>query len=187
MFDSIIKNLAKKNIDAIQVKTREDAIQKIEKIIPLKSSIGFGWSRSLEDVGILDVLKSWDYIVFDRTIFPKWTPEAYQMMLNSQHADFFLWSCNAITQEWQLIFWETNGNRISSIIYGPNKVILIVWKNKIVENIERWFERVQYVAEQIAKRLEKSIEDIRCYKLIIEKQRLPKRMFIVFVDEDLWT
>lgn len=42
MFDHIIENLAKKNIDSIQVKTREDAIQKIEEIIPLKSSIGFG-------------------------------------------------------------------------------------------------------------------------------------------------
>jgi len=187
MFDRIIENLAKKNIDSIQVKTREDAIQKIEEIIPLKSSIGFGWSRSLEDIGILNVLKWWNYTLFDRTIFPKWSPEARQMMLNSQHADFFLWSCNAITQEGQLIFWETNGNRISSIIYGPNKIILIIWKNKVVENIEKWFERVNYVAEQIAKRLEKTIEDILCYKVIIEKQWHPNRMFVVFVDENLWT
>jgi len=41
------------------------------------------------------------------------------------------------------------------------------------------------VAEQIAKRLEKTIEDILCYKVIIEKQWHPNRMFVVFVDENL--
>ena len=187
MFGAIIENLTKRNIHAIQVKTKEQACQKIQEMIPLKSSLGFGWSRTLEDSKILDILRAWDYTLFDRTIFPKWSSEARQMMLNSQHADFFLWSCNAITEDWQLIFWETNGNRISSIMYGPNKIILVVGKNKIVESVEKWFERVNYVAEQIAKRLEKSVEEILCYKVIVEKQWDVNRMSLILVDENLWT
>lgn len=187
MFDPLIEKLAKKNITAIQVKTRDAACQKALEMIPQKSSIGFGWSRTLEDIKILDILRGWDYHLFDRTIFPKWSSEARQMMLDGQHADVFLSSCNAITQEWQLVFWETNWNRISSIMYGPSKVILIIGKNKIVENIEKWMERIQYVAEQIAKRLEKSVEEIWCYKVIIEQQRATKRIFVIFIEEDLWT
>ena len=187
MFDTIIEKLTKKNISAIQVKTKEEACQKVLESIPEKSSIGFGWSRTLEHINILDMLNNWNYTVFDRKKFPKWSPEADQMALESQHADFFLWSCNAITEEWQLIFWETNGNRISAIIYGPKKVILIIGKNKIVKTVEAWFERVEYVAEQIAEKLEKTVEEILCYKVIIEKQRKAERMYVIFVDEDLWT
>lgn len=187
MFDTIIQILSKKNIHAIQVKTKEEACQKIQEMIPQKSSVGFGWSRTLEDIQILSKLKNLDYTIFDRTKFPKWSTEARQMMLNSQHADFFLWSCNAITQEWQLLFWETNWNRVSSILYGPNKVILIIWKNKIVKTLEEWFGRLQYVAEQIAKRLETPVEEIMCYKVTIERQWNKDRIFIVFVDENLWT
>lgn len=187
MFDSIIKRLAEKNITAIQVETKAEACQRIQEMIPEKASIWFGGSRSLEDIKILDILRAWNYQLFDRTLFPKWSPEARQMMLKGQHADFFLWSCNAITEAWQLIFWETNWNRISSIIYGPNKVILVIGKNKIVPSVEKWFERIQHVTEQIAKRLEKTAEEIRCYKLIIERQRSEWRIVVIFVNEDLWT
>ena len=46
-------------------------------------------------------------------------------------------------------------------------------------------QRVQYVAEQIAKRLEKTVEEIWCYKVIIEKQRHTERIHVIFVDEEL--
>lgn len=187
MFDAIIQKLIEKNITALSVKTKEEACKKIQEMIPRESSIGFGWSRTLEEINILDILRNWEYNLFDRTKFPKWSPEARQMTLDGQHADFFLWSCNAITEQWQLIFWETNGNRISAIIYGPKKIILVVGKNKIVKTVEEWRERVSYVAEQIAKRLEKTVEEILCYRVIIERQRNTERIYIILVDEDLWT
>ncbi len=187
MFESIIENLEKRNIAAMEVKTAQEAVEELKKLIPEKSSIGFGGSRTLESLEFLDVLRNWDYTLFDRTQFQKGSPEARQMMLDWQHADFFLSSCNAITEDGQLIFWETNGNRISSIIYGPSKIILIVGKNKIVKTVEEWLARTQFVAEQIAKRLEKTVEEIWCYKVIVERQWSKERLSIIFVDEDLGT
>ncbi len=58
MFESIIENLEKRNIAAMEVKTAQEAVEELKKLIPEKSSIGFGGSRTLESLEFLDVLRN---------------------------------------------------------------------------------------------------------------------------------
>lgn len=182
-----IRLLEERKFNVLEVENGEQAKEKLIELIPKWSSIWFGGSMTIENIGILDILRSEDYHLYDRKKFPKWSPEAQEMQRKWQHADFFISSCNAITESWQLFFGETNGNRISSIIYGPKKVILVIGKNKIVKNEEMSFERIEYVAWKVAEKVGKPIKEILCNKVIIERQWDPERMLLILVNQELWT
>jgi hypothetical protein len=54
-------------------------------------------------------------------------------MKRQQTCDLFLSGTNAATTDGCLINIDGLGNRVAAMIYGPNKVIVVVGRNKIVE------------------------------------------------------
>ncbi len=54
---TIIKNLNKRNMQGYYCATKEEALQKALQLMPAKSSIGWGGSMSLEEIGLLDAIK----------------------------------------------------------------------------------------------------------------------------------
>jgi len=63
-----------------------------------------------------------------------------------QRADFFLTSTNALTMDGKLINVDATGNRVSSMIFGPAKVIVIAGVNKLVKNLNEGLSRLKKVA-----------------------------------------
>jgi hypothetical protein len=115
--------------------------------------------------------------------------------------DIFLSSSNAITRKGQLVNVDGRGNRVSMISYGPKKVIIIVGKNKITDNIDSAIERIRTIAcpmnLQRVKKLssnspnfsnqEWTLESIWGQVSIIERQLKEdkKRIHVIIVNEDL--
>lgn len=200
MFEGIVKVFKKKNIKVILVKTKEEACQEILKIIPKKAKVGYGGSVTLETIGILDKLRGGDYIFYDRDKVKKYTKESYKLGHLAQQADYFLTSSNAITKRGEIVNKDRTGNRVSSMIYGPEQVIMVIGKNKIVDDVETAIERIRNIAAPLnAKRLGlntpcvktgrcmdcDSPQRICCATVIIERQAKPGRMTIILVDEEL--
>lgn len=186
MFEKIIETFKKKNIKVIPVETKEDACGKILEIIPEKSSVRYGGSATIDSIGILKKLMTGSYNLHDKKSF--------------QQVDYFLSGSNAITEDGKIINTDRNGNRVSSLIYGPKYVIIVVGKNKIVKDAAAALERIKNIAAPLnAKKLNlntpcaltgkctdcSSPDRICCSTVIIEKQYEPNRMTVILVNENL--
>ncbi|MFH0856945.1 MAG: lactate utilization protein [bacterium] len=189
-----------KNINLIFVADKSEACEKILNIIPENASIGYGGSATLTEIGILDKIRNGNYKLYDRSKVEKYTPEFNELNHNAQHADYFLAGSNAITRDGKIVNKDRTGNRVSSLIFGPKKVIIAVGKNKLVDNLEAALKRIETVAApRNAKKIGvntpcvklgycvdcNSPERLCCNTVIIERQVKPDRMTVVLIDEDL--
>ena len=200
MFEDIVKIFAKKNINVIPVASKEEACDIILKMITPKSKVGYGGSLTLENIGILDKIREGDYIFYDRTKVQKYTKNSNELGHLAQHADYFLSGSNAITRTGEIVNVDRTGNRVSSLIYGPEHVIIVVGKNKIVNDVGEGLERIKTIAAPLnAERIHAktpcaitgrcgdcmSEERLCCNTTIIHRQFRKDRMNIVLINEDL--
>jgi hypothetical protein len=189
----------KRNINLLHVKSREEAKALIMKIIPIGSTVGFSGSRTLEQVGILDELRKGGYVFLDRAK-AKTSEEIKELMHKCLNADFYLAGANAITMDGKIVSKDGRGNRVSAMIYGPNKVIVVVGKNKVTENVEAALKRIETIAAPLnAKRLKletpcteighcidcSHTQRICRATAIIEGQYDPERITVILADEEL--
>jgi L-lactate utilization protein LutB len=197
--DEIQSGLRKRNMTGYHVKDRTEAYATAMQMIPPQSTVGFGGSVTLEEIGILDALRTRkDITLLDRTKVQK---PADQMALYRKmfSCDIFLSSTNAITLKGQLVNVDGRGNRVAMITYGPKKVIIIAGHNKITSNLDAAMVRLRTVAcplnlRRVNKLSQKSSlfssqkwteETIWGQISIIERQLDPERIHVILVDEDL--
>ncbi len=200
MYQEIIGAFKINNIEVTVAKDKKEATEMILKLIPKKSKIGYSGSVTLETIGILDKIRNEDYVLYDRSKVTKYTSKSNDLGHKAQHADYFLSSSNAITKDGRIVNTDRTGNRVSSLIYGPNKVIIVVGKNKIVDDVAKGLERIKNIAAPLnAKKLNLNTpcvkankcldcnlpESICCATVIIRRQFKKDRITIILVDEDL--
>ena len=61
-------------------------------------------------------------------------------------ADIFLTSTNAITLDGRLVSIDGHGNRVSAMVFGPRKVIVVAGANKIVKDVDEALMRIHNFA-----------------------------------------
>ena len=86
----------------------------------------------------------------------------------ARNADIYLSSVNGIAETGEIINIDGNGNRVSEIMYGHEKVYLIIGENKIEPDYEKAFNRARNIAAPLnAKRLNKktpcALNADKCY------------------------
>lgn len=195
----LIDALKARKMNGYFVSDREKACHKALELIPQNSSVGFGGSVTLEQIGVLDILREREDInLLDRTK-TKDPEELKGLHLKMFSCDVFLSSSNAITKKGQIVNVDGRGNRVSMITFGPKKVILIVGKNKITSSLDSAFERIRKIAlpmnlkrikelaktSPVASGMEWTSENIWGQISIIERQIDKERMHVVIVNEDL--
>lgn len=143
--DVIMKQLQKRHMNGYYCETKEDALKLALSMMPEGSSISWGGSESIKEIGLLDALyEKGTYTLYDRArALPN---EIDDMLRRSYFADFYLMSSNAITLGGELINIDGNGNRVSAMIYGPKKVVMIVGMNKVTTNVEEGIARIKATA-----------------------------------------
>jgi len=197
----VIEALNKNHFEAFYVDNKEEARKKVLSLIEKGASIGLGGSITLMEMGIIDDLRSGDYVLYDR-YDPNLTPaELVEVFRKSMLADYFLTGTNAITLDGKLVNIDGRGNRVAAMIYGPKKVIVVAGANKIVKNVDEALSRIGMVAApRNAERLDRNTpcrelgycidcnsKDRMCsFTTIIGKQELtPNRITVILVGEDL--
>jgi len=196
---TIIKNLEKRQIEGYYCKDRKSALEKALELIPKGSSIGWGGSVTLNEIGLIDAVKSGDYNIIDRD---KATNLEEQKKVYSQicSSDFFLMSTNAITLNGELINIDGRGNRVAFLCYGPENVLIVAGMNKVVSNIESGFERARNIsAPPNTVRLNRKtpcaitgkcencyLPDCICSQFVITRRSgIPNRIKVILVGEEL--
>ena len=146
--EKVIKGLQSRNMEGYFVETKDEALGLALDLIPKGSSVSWGVTYSIEEIGLKEALIQGQYTVYNRDT--KKTPEEKrEMMLKAHSCDTFLSSTNAITEDGVLVNLDGNSNRVSCIAYGPKQVLMIVGMNKVTKDVEHAVYRVRNVAAPI--------------------------------------
>ena len=197
--NTIIKNLEKRQIEAYYCENKASALEKALELIPKESTIGWGGSVTLNEIGLMDAVKNGDYTIIDRD---KATNLEEQKAVYSKicSSDFFLMSTNAITLNGELINIDGRGNRVAFLCYGPQNVLIVAGMNKVVSSIESGFERASNIsAPPNAIRLNRKTPcaitgkcencyspDCMCSQFVVTRRSgIPNRIKIILVGEEL--
>lgn len=149
MEEKIIKTLnalENNNIRAIFAETTDDVKREVESFLFEGCSITAGGSVSIHESGVWDIINKPMYSFIDRNregITPEERLNVFKSVIG---CDFYFCSSNAVTENGELINVDGFANRISAISFGPQNVIVVVGKNKIVSSIEEGFLRVKKIA-----------------------------------------
>ena len=199
--------LEKNNISTFYVESKSEVVKVVESLLKEGDTVAVGGSMSLFETGVIDYLRCGKYTFLDRYAEGLGPNEIEEIYRKSYYADCYLCSTNAVTVGGELYNVDGNANRVSAISYGPKSVIMVVGKNKIVENIEEAVVRVKTIAAPLnAKRLScdtycaingHCVKNDSTYegcnspgricrtRLICDEQRVKGRIKIIFVGESL--
>ena len=146
---TMIKNLERRHIEGYYCPTAEEAVKKVSELIEDGSSVTWGGTMTVRDLGIPDCLKRRGTLeVLDRDLVE--TPEEKQAMyLRAFTVDVYLTSANAISEDGVIVNIDGNGNRVAAITWGPKKVIFVIGMNKVAQTVEAALSRVRGTASPI--------------------------------------
>ena len=196
---TVIKNMAKRQMEGYYAKDKKEALELLISMIPEGSSIGYGGSVSLSEAGVLQALDSPKYRLIKREE-AKTAEDTERVFREILFADFFLMSSNAITVNAELVNVDGRGNRIAFLAYGPKNVILLCGMNKITADVDTAIKRIKALAAPMnAVRLNRSTPcavtgvcgdcqspDCICANTIITRRsHIKGRVIVILVGEEL--
>lgn len=150
----VMDRLEQNNMSVSYVETKDQVAAAVEALLQPGDTIGLGGSVTLQECGVLELVRRPDYRLIDR-YQPGLTPEQMrERFVQALSADVFLCSSNAVTEQGELYNVDGTANRVAAMTYGPRKVILVVGINKIVPDMSAAVERVRTIAAPLnARRL----------------------------------
>lgn len=141
--ERVIKNLEKNRMRGIYAETAADAVKMVEDMLFEGCTILSGGSVSLAESGVWELINRPCYNFYDRNK-PGLTPEEKQDIFKKAiGCDFYFCSSNAVTENGELVNIDGFANRISSILFGPKRVVMIVSTDKIVPDTAAGFLRIK--------------------------------------------
>lgn len=153
---TVVANVQKRNMNAQYVLSKEEALAAALAMIPEGASISRGSSVTVAQVGVLaELRKRGKYTIIDpmerdeHGAYLHNRPERLKLQRQGYSADVFVTGTNAITMDGKLVNIDSLGNRVSAMIYGPSKVIVIAGVNKIVKNVDEALERIHSNASPV--------------------------------------
>lgn len=197
--DQLIKKFNLRGIEGYYCNDREDALVMAKRFLTPGCSISWGGSQTIKEIGLLDEIEDSDYVIYDR-LSAKTEEEKSIMYSKIVTADYFFTSSNAITLDGELINVDGNGNRVACLITGPKNVVVIAGMNKLVPDVSAGMQRVRNMAAppngvrlgtntpcvDIGRCGNCLVEDCMCcHTVITRKSRIPNRIKVILVGEDL--
>lgn len=193
--DEILEKIAlaasSKNLKTHIVGNKAEALEKIKSLINAGATVMTGASKTLDEIGFVDLLKSgnhhWKNL--KDTILNEEDPAKKNELRNqSVFADYFLGSVHAITEEGELIVGSASGSQIPSYAFTSPNVIWVVGAQKVVPNLEEGLKRLKnYVVP---------LEDAHMKELghagttlgeiwIFNKSIMPRNLNLILIKEKL--
>ena len=142
---TMIPALEKRQMGAVYCPTAGQARETILSLIPRDQPVGWGGSRTMEELGVMDALHAGGFLLCDRDA-ARTGAERRQVYAAMQNAGCFLTSANAITRDGVLINVDGRSDRVSFLCHGPRRVVVAVGMNKVVDSIQAGLDRVWQIA-----------------------------------------
>lgn len=199
MNQKLVNNFRLRNIEVRYFDSINDAAETVLNLIPTGSTVGIGHSLTLQKMNITNMLIERGNVVFDKELAST-REDCKALKKKALLADWYISGSNAVSEDGRIVNVDHSGNRAAAITFGPENVILIVGKNKVVNTLEEAIHRAKNIAcPQNARRagfnppcvsLNKCIDctspERVCNSLsIIEGQSEKDRMKLLIINENL--
>ena len=144
----VVEAMKKRGFEAYYVSTAEEAREKALELIPEGSTVSWGGSATIDQIGLKHAVIEGGYKVINRDAAE--TPEERtELMRKALICDVFLMSANAVSEDGQLVNIDGNGNRVAALCYGPKEVIVVAGMNKVAGNLEEAYARARKFAAPV--------------------------------------
>lgn len=195
----LLKNLRSRSFEAYYCENSGEALKKALELIPKGVTVGLCGTVSAEQIGLLEAVKGNDYQVIDREE-AKTAEERGELARQALLAHTFITGSNAISLDGQLVNIDRTGNRVASIAYGPESIIVIAGMNKVADTLEAAISRARSVAAPVHAQhfpvktpcketgicADCKSEDCICNQLLITRRSKPAgRIKVILVGEPL--
>ena len=153
MLQELAEKLTKNEFEVLVVPNAEEARKTTLDMIPAGVDIGFGGSMTTRALKLDEALRERGHVVHDHWLTGQDAEECRRVQCKQIISPVFLTSVNAVTVDGKLVNIDNSGQRVAAMIFGPEHVIAIVGKNKIVANVhEAVFRTKNHVAPVSTKR-----------------------------------
>lgn len=127
-----------------------------------ETSIGIGGSVTIDTLGVYDRLCG------SNEVFWHWKNHAPETRERAGKAETYLCSANGVSENGEIVNIDGFGNRVAGTIYGPERVFLVVGRNKIAPDLTGAIDRARNIAAPLnARRLNRhtpcAVGEPRCH------------------------
>ena len=196
-FDALKGKLEANGFAVSVFATGEEAAAYLNEQIHQRT-VGMGGSQTIVELGLRESLSRHN-VVFSHGFTPA-APAQVQKL--AAGADIYLLSANGIAEDTgEILNIDGNGNRVSSSLYGHQKVYLLAGRNKISPDFHSALQRVRNVvapknAQRLGRRTPCAVRGDRCYNCdspericrgltVLYKKMNSMDMEVVLVDQEL--
>lgn len=141
-----VEALTRNLFDAMFVETIAEAVAEVIKFVKPGSTVGFGGSQTTKNMDLADAVVAAGGIILNHNDPGLTQEQRIDVMRRQQVCDVFISSSNAVTLDGALCNVDGHGNRISAMVFGPRKVVVIAGTNKICKDEAAAWERIKAVA-----------------------------------------
>lgn len=138
--EQIQRNFEARNIEFEYIESRDALIAALKLELQKYNSIGIGNSKTLKEFQISELALEMEKDVYDKTL-AQTTEDIRKLKKLALTSDCYISSCNAITKNGEIINIDHSGNRVAAITYGPDRVLLVVGTNKLVDSEKEGLQR----------------------------------------------
>lgn len=180
-------------VEPFMVENGAAALEKIQALIPPGASVMNGASRTLEQIGFVEYLKTgehgWNNL---HTAIITEPDRAKQMALRKQAviSDYYLGSVHALSQTGEFIVASNTGSQLPHIVFTSPNLIFVVSTKKIVPTLADALQRLEaYVVPLEDKNIMMKFNiHTMLSKIVIfkrENPRLGRKVRLILVNENL--
>lgn len=129
-YEALENALTKRGFIVHSAKDAEEARQLAFSLIKENESVGFGGSVTVQnDLDLYNRLNG-----RGNKVYSHWyASDRSKAQDDAGKADWYLASTNALLSDGRLVNIDGTGNRVASMVIGPEKVMLFIGKNKFVD------------------------------------------------------
>ena len=155
------KNLENRGFRAHVFATGAEAADYLAQTLH-NTCIGIGGSVTIDEIGVYDRLSA------DNDVIWRWKKPTPDSRERGAAAETFLCSANGVSETGEIVNIDGYGNRVAPTIYGPQRVFLVVGKNKIAPDLNGSIDRARNIAAPLnARRLNRhtpcAVGEPRCH------------------------
>ena len=131
--EKAVESLGRNGFTAVYCRTAKEAHDYIIRHGSEAASVGFGGSRTIVDLGVQQFFEDQGKEILNHGLPGLEPAQKMEIMRRQLTCDLFLTGTNAVTLSGCLVNIDATGNRAASMFFGPQKVIIVAGRNKIVE------------------------------------------------------
>lgn len=146
VIDKTLAALAGRGTEGIFVNNRAEALEKIKSLIPKSASVMNGSSRTLEEIGFVDYLKSGHHDwrnLHEEILAEKDSVKQTILRRQSVLSDYYLGSVHAIAETGELVIASNSGSQLPHIVFTSPNIIFVAGVQKIMLNLNEALARVR--------------------------------------------